>query len=869
MTPLHPYLAFTLGDMSEVAKRHWLRLLLGALFFGGLLSYNTLMTPPLYLAKASYREKDRGSSSTMPSVSKMLGLGSGSSPESEAMSVMNSELILAPLSDEEHLQGQITELTGGSRRLKLFRDNLRLQAAYILRKQTPVLPDPMNSLLFSQLVYGGEEILSFTASFLDDHTFVLKDGKGSPLGTYSLGTAVEGGSYAFSLEGAPGMPLAGKTFALTLCPKPLIISGLKSRLRIKPNEDDRTLLQLEFTHPNRRFSAHFLNRLMEHYQAHLEAENNRHASFQLAYLTRRQEETTRSLEAAMRHHAKANSQNASRSQIADTEKEMDFLALSQKELRQRLREIQLEQDRISKALKHPDAPYEHYSFQDISGQYVSGVALVRSLKNKRETLQAALDRAAPHPPLDEHAFPGLDLDAAHKLYLQLQQTLNDLEATEKHYAFMERELAADPSCPVDSLMANCSDPLIQRLIPSSLDNHFALQDEAHRSEKERERLKSQNVTTREILADHFLRNTHWHSLKQDLVQEKILALLNASLNLVNREIHIQENFLSNFLQNRQRDLEHQGTLLTQAIDKIGQTMADLPDLWVSEQLVKQQVSQAQRVMEEVTRLVESKNIAHNLEVVQSRPLDIASPPPLACSPHLPLFCGTGLAMGALLAWCLSLWSSLTQGLIATPSNIGRLLPFNAGSFSRKFARHHILSIEDEATLRRLAQQLTQSKTTSFGAFCPLLLHQGPDYSQELASLLANQGAKVLIMSLNFAAEPPTESPQGLVPYLLGKASHAKVQKMGGYDYLPAGGQTPHGPELMRSSRMEELLESYREKYEWILGVSPTSPLSAEGEGLALMGDEVVLSLGEERLPQLEFHRRLAEEKPLLSVFFVP
>jgi hypothetical protein len=271
-------------------------------------------------------------------------------------------------------------------------------------------------------------------------------------------------------------------------------------------------------------------------------------------------------------------------------------------------------------------------------------------------------------------------------------------------------------------------------------------------------------------------------------------------------------------------------------------------------------------VEEVTKLVESRNISSNIEVVQSTPVDIATPPLQPKSPYIILFGVLGAFLGAFLPVAWSMLRSITNGMPVTIDNL-KLSRLNvAGSLSKTYLRNSSKPLLDDdlATLRHTTSFLQQSSQHATGNITLLLNSGQQDYSMDLATLLSKKGLKVLRISLSFDHSSESNEHPGLLQYLEGNAAWPQIHSLQGQHYIASGGVCRFANELLGTAAFKSLLHKLNNEYDWILLVSPCQPNAPEAQTLLEYAQTGIITITNQTWPEIQ--GLINTGKPLSFVF---
>lgn len=453
-------------------------------------------------------------------------------------------------------------------------------------------------------------------------------------------------------------------------------------------------------------------------------------------------------------------------------------------------------------------------------------------------------------------FQGISLDTSEELYRNYCKQINELQSNSKQYEFVLNQMQ-HPEFEISSLSVTLTDPISQGMIAKAANLALSIKDDNNRSGKELDRLKEELELQKKFLSLHLKHISELKSLEEEVYQEKLKSLQNVRFELINQQISILEKHLGDYVKTRLMNLKQERSLLDEHLQQLQGQMKRLPKKWASEQLIKQKIQLNRGIMEEVTKLVETKNITHHLESIQSAPLDIAVASILPKSRHLLLFVTFGGIFGGLMTFGLLLVNGISKGISASQDNLALANQHVSGYLSRNPS----LLDADLETLRRLMAFLPTDAQKPFG--CPLLIIQGKglDYSTVLAILLSKKKFKVLVMGLSFDAPALISQSGGLLDFLEGKIPAPTIIKGDEFDRIVAGGISRYSSELLGSRAFVELLDHLKEEYDFIIGLSHAMPVSGEAEELLKIFDHVAVSISDESLQNLEPYIKLAYDVP--------
>lgn len=977
-----------LADLWDLMRRYRKAIQRGALVVACLGAFHALTRPVSYEFESSFRQRENGDSGVAPSsMMDYLRVGPSHGLDSKAASLMKSRLLMEQVARTHHLQAVVTGEGQTPGLLRQIGRNLLVEWAYWKGRDAPLFDEPFSSSLVCQdIVYEGEVAVSLQVHPLSSEQYEIVTSSGTKVGTGRFGQPFSHSTYRFTLswQGAKD-PLLSRSYGLTLLPLPRVADALVSSMEIDADADDKNLLCLKLCYGDRQRGATILNGIMTSYQEMVKQESDVKAQTQVAYLNRRQEETSKALDEVVTGYAKKCAEGITSTGFVDSEKQMEFLGRSQQEYQQRLISIGLELRRLEHLKAEREvALYDRYTATGDSEIINTVLGQIRTLKQQRATLDLALRResandpdntqrvfadqiaqlqeiqsnirevssllhrlteeqdfsfpllqedrfsiglwakrleqgrqdwlhAAPEAERDKQSawqtqrdnflsylknllrvlttqetlvkermayqqrpheeFEGIDLATANQLYFAYQKQLDDLQARERQNAFALEQLKT-PHLDLSSLSEVVVDAMSREIVAAAGHTLLALQDDNNRSEREQERLKGELEVKQQFLVTHLQQLRQLDSLNEQVIFDKIKTLQSVNLDLINQQISILEKQLIDYLTTRIDNLAQEREVIRQHLAELHQSMACLPGKWVAEKRLAQDLESSQRIMQEVTRLVESKIISHNLEVIQSSPVDVAMPPLLPKRPGLIKWVFTGGILGACMVGFFAFAKALATGLNASRANIEMLGGYVVGRLSKRSHESATSKLLDEdlETLRRLVGRLALSKRQERGKILLVVQGKGPDYGHHLATLVAKQGLKVLRLAFSLDRAADVESLPGLLQFLEGTAERPHISRAGekDYDEVAAGGLVRFDAELLASERCRHWLHEMVRRYDLILAVSHAAPFGAETEGNSLCVDHVVLSLSDERLEEArDFIRRQPSLDSFSFVFTEP
>ena len=447
-------------------------------------------------------------------------------------------------------------------------------------------------------------------------------------------------------------------------------------------------------------------------------------------------------------------------------------------------------------------------------------------------------------------FEGIDLNTSRELYISYNRMLNEVQTNIRQLDFMIEQLQK-PDFEVTSMSSIPNDFVTNEMVAKASQIVHSIKDQNNRSSNEISRLKDQLGVQKEFLKEHLNQTVSLQKLKEQLIKEKILSLQSVTLGLLRQQISILDKHMKDYIGKRLKDLNQESDLIVSQQKILREEMKDLPNKWVEERLIDQQMMINQKMVQDVAGLVESKNLESNLEILQSYPQDFALPPLQAKSTRSIIYAFFGAFLGAFLTFTFFIVKSALHGVRASVDNLKANHLHVSGLISPKAGtKNGELLDKDLDTLRRLIAYFTAGSPKNGGQSLLLLNGAGVDYSAHLAELLSKKGLNVLFLPIMFKDMVKGHG-QGLIQFLEGTIPVPVVEHIGKYDCIYEGGVSRYAVELIGSNKFKELLTALKAEYDWIVVVSDVMPASGQADALVDIFDHTAVNLTHENISDLK------------------
>jgi tyrosine-protein kinase Etk/Wzc len=476
------------------------------------------------------------------------------------------------------------------------------------------------------------------------------------------------------------------------------------------------------------------------------------------------------------------------------------------------------------------------------------VAYLNNLDKQYAVYEKILHERLSYHQHPHREFEGVNLATANQLYLEYSHNLDQIQKNRREQQFISDQLN-DPQFEINSLSVLPTDPVTQNIIQKSIELALSLRDDNNRSSREQDRVREALAHQKNFLVAHLKQSQDLLNVNEGLVKEKIYSIQNMMVELINQELSVLEKHLEDYFSTQATNLRQEHSLIENQLQELQQTMLILPRKWVSEQILELRLEGNKELVKEVTKLVESKNLNKNLEVVQSAPIDVAVPPLLPSKPFVLLFTALGSGVGLFLFSAFFLVKGFIKGIPASPTNLKLHSQHVSGVLSSAFKNVSMekLSEADLDTLRGISAFLcSQGHRQSVLA----ILNGGPSYVPALAQLLHIKERRVLVLPIDFNVATPNDLP-GLLQFLEGNAEQCKITSQGAFDTIASGGISRFGMEMLMSAKFNNLMKSFLERYDLIIAWTQTSLDNTSMHNLSKQFQSVLVSVNEESLEQLK------------------
>lgn len=539
-----------------------------------------LFQKPSFMAEASFRQgKTRQSDSAL--MQNFVSLLMKQDDEPAAISLMGSKTLLGHVVAEMGLQVE----------------PVYKRYAITLLKREVGLKKSSADLLIRSVEYDGDYDVALTITAISETGFSFTEGK-DKLKQGKIGEEIsfQGGKLSVA-----ALPKDKKVRQFRIIPKREAIKKLKKSLKIKIDRKDGSMIHLTTWAQERETAKGILHVLMHAYQDLLLKQHEQLAKENTVYLQTRRDELSEQLVQTLDEYT---------NYLQKTSSEEGYLGLAQ-------------------AVESLSEPKEKYTAQ----KHQVDVEIGKWEKSEKELSSFARPWKQGHTKREEidwqarqleeeghtsSSMTSLDLPTVQVLYssygkeydnhtLELRQ-LGDCVAT-----------LSNKDASLSSVMPILQDGHSQSILALASQLERQIGDQTNHSERELERIKKEYDRQKELLLKHL-------SEKQSLCFTK-LSQLEAKLTNLRSQ--------ARYLLHKEREN------LDKKLSEIAQKTGDLPEKWRLESQFKIKKELTVEMIEEMTKLCESKVIDQALYHISSRPIDPPDAPPYIEPPHLFLYSSAG------------------------------------------------------------------------------------------------------------------------------------------------------------------------------------------------------------------------------------
>ncbi|MEI8300383.1 MAG: hypothetical protein WCG10_02055 [Chlamydiota bacterium] len=324
------------ADVKRYLKKRRKRWGFISLFGASMGLFFALAKEPQYMLEATFKEAAMPTDTTSSHLLKTLFKTPGSLDlGTPALTVMRSRQFLKKVIEKSGIQAEVVPASLYEKVIKK-----------IQKKQD------LSFLRVAFCKYSGVERKRFYVELLENEflKIVSLDGNLSLTHHYSQPLFLQDAEVVLSIDF--NQLVCGKKFLLEIYPMQKVLEQMTKKLKLKLAKGDSSLIELAYQDKDPYRGVFFLNSIMQAYKHYLVEENERIAQAQLIYLSKRQNEIATRLDETLQEHVKYLKETLGEKGFMSLHQELEIVENKKKKHQQRLMEIDLDIDKLSRVKKH-------------------------------------------------------------------------------------------------------------------------------------------------------------------------------------------------------------------------------------------------------------------------------------------------------------------------------------------------------------------------------------------------------------------------------------------------------------------------------------------------------------------------------------
>lgn len=417
---------------------------------------------------------------------------------------------------------------------------------------------------------------------------------------------------------------------------------------------------------------------------------------------------------------------------------------------------------------------------------------------------------------------GIDREAIQRLFIDYGREIDAVRLNIQQLTYLKNQIF-DPALEISSLGNLLPDPVSQKIIQEATRVGLDLADAGNLSAKEYDRIKENLFHQKQFLAQHIHQLLEVQKIREKSIEEQIYSLRNETVHLLTTEKQILESRLAELRQ---------------------KMSGSLPQKWKAENLHLLKKESYFDSLAMLAKVEESKLIEQYMQLSDYKVVD-------------PAFIPNKPQTGKVFVWpsvifilsCCSFYGVdfFKRAIKGSPvsSELLRYYDLPLMGIMSPMAGLSVeeLSSQDLETMRKVAHFAFLHKLVLDGISLSLLGSNTPDYSHNLACILAQRGARVLLIDSGFASLSPIGGVGGMFDYLKGEVKEPSIIKRGPYDFIYCGGYSKSFVEMLAQNKLKEFVNARKSEYDFVLLYTRAGVLSVEAMIYQSFSDLCVVGTG--------------------------
>lgn len=723
------------SDLAHALYERWSLMRLTACVFAGAFLLFALFRAPIFVSEAMFQVK--GKQAVAPgSVGGIIQLAAGATPNQgveQTLAMLESRRVGESVIRATGLQMRPGPEGKSLRLLKNFKDNLIGEFAWWTDRPSSAAKTRDHPWKFSHVTYQGLYPKAFSITIESDRSYTVETHGGKFAGHLGEFFCYDGLRFILEVDDAA---LAGSRWELVAEPMFKAYDRYKRNVYAQAGKRKNGIIMINYAHLSPRLSMAVTNALMSEYLRLAKVDAKRVTDEQMRFLASAQEDAWVDLSSQYDAYLDVTQESVQKNgfirtkdaltmftknygetmcQLNELERELVLLQSAdpilmttvhhpvQKQLfdyNQQLQVLNTRKNSLEFALQNSGALGEevhaHLKAQekerqkrlDLISRFQAGAdqhyiqSLIASCNLRRRIHETKMAAAA----LPPNEMQGLGLGAATENYESNLAVMRNLENQSSALDRAIEQLASvdfDTGALIDTLAVGAD---FQQKVRECHALNLALKDAGNYSTKERARIQEELGLKRAALKKHLQSvravNEGQQVDRRAWIQKAQLGLLG----LVFKEIALVEEEIRRVIERRRTDLEGEIHSHRATLAKIRQDMAGMPQAWLRERKLDLQTKFQTEMMHALVGLVESRQLAASLDIVESKPLDAATFPIRPQAPYLVFWTIAGSIFGLVLSGVYSLASAVRAGFPVSRNNLLARDQFVAGLTSKSWEK---------------------------------------------------------------------------------------------------------------------------------------------------------------------------------------
>ncbi len=441
-------------------------------------------------------------------------------------------------------------------------------------------------------------------------------------------------------------------------------------------------------------------------------------------------------------------------------------------------------------------------------------------------------------------FQGLSVESARDLYSYYNKELIEIQSDISQFEYLFDALE-QPQLELGAFCLTLDGEMGKFFLNEVTSLGMKMQSPREYSGKEAERFSKSMEEKKRFLSLHMQQNIDLYKLREQVIRQKLSSLEQLTLSLITKHVSTLEEQLDEYVQMCQVGLLTQREYILAQLDELRVKMETMSDFWFVDKKLKFHLELGMYMVQEIANLVESHNIAHNLESIDSKVLDSAELPVFPNKPMILPY----MIIGGILGMFFSLFYYGIKGYV-------RGFPISEANLAvagLPFAGY----VDEKSRISSIGKLVTKLSSLS-GNIVTCFLGESPSYLDSLLTILNARGYRFLVIDTSRYIQSDEESEEGLYSYLAGAVHECRFFSHGMGDVIPSGKNLPGQHEYLASKKFGKFLEEKSREYDMVIITSSGSFFTPVASHLVQLSNAAVFSVKDETIEDFSEIRELSD-----------